>query len=676
MIAVESLADLNDPLIDNFEIVLSLTELGYPVIEQLGTATFEKLQLLLERSKRILWVKQAVKALIKMARLDLVRLVWNVEPELAAEQGKVFIPRLPPDKKRNDRINALKRKVETQPLVGAQPVTLVRSLHNANEIVYWAEEGLLRHPNLVEFPTGSELISLRVECCSVEPTLPNYHEKDLFCCVGRTQEGRRLMALSDSNSSIITVPRMLAIQLDGEDVDDAMDLSVLITLLNDVRARVVERSMPSGYTTLLYGSGGPLMAALNRRKCIASKSFAFIDYQTESSCASRSSNHIKLSVIKHVLPTNAAVVSFSDLDTDGLDPHEVLLEALAHVKSLPSSPVGELESASVVKASALVTDGNKNHAITSVVDWTGDQAIIIGQPMCRWMVVNGARHIVVTSRNPDKEALWNDELQKQGANIAIKAADVTNKQQLVELRARILENMPPICAVANDAIVLSNSLFADKSYDSFQKTLKPKADSSMNLDEVFLNDDLDFFILFSSISAVTGRQSPTMLLQTTHARNLAASVTDIGKVIGIDVIQKTADGEETSAMETTLRKLDYMPASERDLHHLLAEAILVGSSDESPEIVTGLEINSENNAFWHKNLRFPHLLTRAGSSLKVRGSGNNVQKAWKEKVAEARGRDDALQITEEAILTCLVSSLKVGSASGVENALVVADSNG
>lgn len=163
-----------------------------------------------------------------------------------------------------------------------------------------------------------------------------------------------------------------------------------------------------------------------------------------------------------------------------------------------------------------------------------------------------------------------------------------------------------------------------------------------------------------------------------RARNLAASVIDIGMVIGIGIIQRTEDGDGISAMETTLRKLDYMPVSECDLHHILAEAILVGSSDECPEIVTGLETyksHSDNSPFWHKNLRFSHLLARAGSSQKDQGSGSNVQKTWKEKLADARGPDDALQVMEDAILTFLASSLKVGVACGMEKVFAVADSN-
>ena len=162
-----------------------------------------------------------------------------------------------------------------------------------------------------------------------------------------------------------------------------------------------------------------------------------------------------------------------------------------------------------------------------------------------------------------------------------------------------------------------------------------------------------------------------------RARNLAASVIDIGMIIGIGIIQRTEDGDGISVMETTLRKLDYMPVSERDLHHILAEAILVGGSDECPEIVTGLEIyksHSENSPFWHRNLRFSHLLARAGSS-QNQGSGSNVQKTWKEKLADARGPVDALQVMEDAILTFLASSLKVGVAYGMEKVFAVADSN-
>jgi hypothetical protein len=232
--------------------------------------------------------------------------------------------------------------------------------------------------------------------------------------------------------------------------------------------------------------------------------------------------------------------------------------------------------------------------------------------------------------------------------------------------------MPPIGGVANGAMVLADRLFADMPYESFRKVLEPKVDGSKNLDEAFFDDDLDFFLLFSSISCQTGQRSQANyaaannfmvgLASQRRARGLPASVIDIGMVIGIGVIQRTEDGEGISAMETTLRKLDYMPVSERDLHHLLAEAILVGKSDEDPEIITGLETyntSSGNQPFWHKNPRFSHLIANAGSALAAQGATSSVQKTLKEKLAGTRGPDDALEVMERAFVTYLASSLKV-----------------
>jgi NAD(P)-dependent dehydrogenase (short-subunit alcohol dehydrogenase family) len=115
-------------------------------------------------------------------------------------------------------------------------------------------------------------------------------------------------------------------------------------------------------------------------------------------------------------------------------------------------------------------------------------------------------NLTYNCRNPDKNAPWKDELLTKGAHVAIEAADATKKQDVVELRERILSTMPAIGGVANGAMVMGNSFFAEMSFDTFQKVMAPKVDGSINLDTVFSGDDLEFFILFSSISAVTGQQ--------------------------------------------------------------------------------------------------------------------------------------------------------------------------
>lgn len=150
-----------------------------------------------------------------------------------------------------------------------------------------------------------------------------------------------------------------------------------------------------------------------------------------------------------------------------------------------------------------------------------------------------------------------------------------------------------------------------------------------------------------------------------RSRNLAASVVDIGMIIGIGFIQRTNGDEDDNALTDLLRVLDYMPLSERELHQVLAEAILVGkSSGESSEILTGLETNSNtsgHNPFWHKSLLFTHVIKNTGSA--NAGFVNSVEQSLKEKLADAHGPDDALAIMEGALLQYLASSLKLSADS-------------
>ena len=107
-------------------------------------------------------------------------------------------------------------------------------------------------------------------------------------------------------------------------------------------------------------------------------------------------------------------------------------------------------------------------------------------------------------RNPKKHFAWQDELLNAGATIRVEPLDVADKQDLVRLYRNLTKVMPPIAGVINGAMVLSDGLFVDMSYESLEKVLKPKIDGSKNLDEVFLSNELDFFIMFSSLSAVVG----------------------------------------------------------------------------------------------------------------------------------------------------------------------------
>ena len=145
-------------------------------------------------------------------------------------------------------------------------------------------------------------------------------------------------------------------------------------------------------------------------------------------------------------------------------------------------------------------------------------------------------------------------------------------------------------------------------------------------------------------------------------RGVTASVVDIGMVSGIGIIRQTEGDEGMGVMETSLRKQNYMPIAERDLHHILAEAIVAGKGGNSPEIITGLQgydSSSANRPTWYNNPRFSHLVIEGGSSQTNQDPAGGAESSIQQKIAAACGADEALQILEECFSAYLASLLKV-----------------
>ena len=150
------------------------------------------------------------------------------------------------------------------------------------------------------------------------------------------------------------------------------------------------------------------------------------------------------------------------------------------------------------------------------------------------------------------------------------------------------------------------------SFDELVTVLKPKVDGSVYLDELFSENTLDFFVFFSSISAVTGNAGQAnygaansfMCSMAAHRRNrgLAASVINIGVIIGVGYVTR----EVTTSGLNHLHKNGYMWMSESDFHQTFAEAILAGRPESglTPEITTGLRLIKSDEShlpIWYDN---------------------------------------------------------------------------
>jgi len=197
-------------------------------------------------------------------------------------------------------------------------------------------------------------------------------------------------------------------------------------------------------------------------------------------------------------------------------------------------------------------------------------------------------------------------------------SDATNREAWVNFKDEIKKNLPPLAGIINGAVVLQDQMFLDMDIDVFNKTLAPKIDSTIHLDEVFRDALLDFFIVFSSLSCIIGNRGQanynaanafmTSLVRQRLSRGQAASVLHLGSVVGVGFLTRAGD-----VMETILVKYGYMPVSEVDLHHLVAQSIMAGLPDsgENPDLITGLRYareDEETGVHWASNPRFSHMI--------------------------------------------------------------------
>ncbi|WP_293342731.1 type I polyketide synthase [Mycobacterium sp.] len=119
----------------------------------------------------------------------------------------------------------------------------------------------------------------------------------------------------------------------------------------------------------------------------------------------------------------------------------------------------------------------------------------------------GAGDIVLTGRRtPDAETQQAIDAitERYRCRIHTFAADIGDESQAAELLARVRAELPPLAGVAHLAGVLDDALLSQQTPERFRTTFAPKAFGAYHLHQLTKNDDLDFFVLYSSMSSVLG----------------------------------------------------------------------------------------------------------------------------------------------------------------------------
>ncbi|KAJ4351221.1 Polyketide synthase 19 [Didymosphaeria variabile] len=562
-------------------------------------------------------------------------LLWTQEPELVLKQGALYIPRVIPRDSTNRRSAARLRQVtQTTSLKSKGTAVVLGERQEAFELQAATISGV-----------EADKIRLQVTASSLH-TLTCEGYGPLYVCIGSdVASGDKILGLSSLNSSFVDVAADRVLyrwQQKKPTVDDTAQLGHFL-------ANILAEHLLGGLQGPVWVHGAPsdlseaIDAGARRRgvyvfqttsELTTSPDVNFLHpYASEDDIQDvqpkglhgfvnlAHPQHETLSAfIRASLPASAIMNKKVEDLTVGLS--LPLLISLANEHLRGGSQLHK-EHHGVVGVDKLPAVRSKELGLAAVVDWsTADTVSALVRPLehrglfaanktyllcgmtgdlgisvCLWMVDNGARNVVLTSRKPNVSESVLNYLSRKGATVRPMAVDISNKDSVRAAYSKIKATMPPIGGVMNAAMVLRDRLFHRMPWDDFAAVLGPKMVGSANLDEVFGDEQLDFFICFSSTTSIVGSIGQSAYAAANHymaslverrqARGLAGSVLHIAILTGFGYIfRRDSDHAETIYKAILPR---FNRESESDLHEMLAEAIIGGrpGSGEA-ELITGI----------------------------------------------------------------------------------------
>ncbi|ATB41074.1 type I polyketide synthase [Cystobacter fuscus] len=130
----------------------------------------------------------------------------------------------------------------------------------------------------------------------------------------------------------------------------------------------------------------------------------------------------------------------------------------------------------------------------------------LGLEVAKWMVERGARHLVLVGRRAPS-ALATEAvraLERAGAQVTLASVDVSREEEVSRLLRQVDAASPPLRGVIHAAGVLEDGALLQQELERFERVMNPKVAGAWNLHRLTRDRPLDFFVLFSSASALLG----------------------------------------------------------------------------------------------------------------------------------------------------------------------------
>ncbi|KAK1676294.1 beta-ketoacyl synthase domain-containing protein [Colletotrichum godetiae] len=624
--------------------------------------------------------------------------LWSVESEIIIDSdGCQLVPRMRPVSTANERYNSARRTI----VKDAQTLDSQIAIENVDDRYTLVQ----RSPSAGE-RSNSGAVTLKLTHSSLQAIKTDVG--DAFLVLGScAKTGTQYVGLSESVASVVSISK-----------DSLVTCSVApesaAVFLSDVAAHLLMpglmAALGKGDTLLAHNAPEAVVKLLGSRtkgadiNLVCTSSSKEIAKHTDAVYIGR---YMRQSEIKTLLPTN--ISRYIDFATnDGLSSVASCLQASVPIVNASSlfattAKMGRasadninelLANATTEVLSALVKCTQDDAAVSligvqdlqmvkeapralTIVGWDVSLVSITVQPasaqfkadrtywlvglsgdlgisIADWMIRNGAKHLVITSRNPKVDERWLKTTEARGAVVRVVACDLTDYDALAQAHHEISSTLPPIAGVYQGAMVLLDMALRDMGLEDFSRVLRPKVEGSLNLDRVLGDEPLDFFIFFSSVATVAGNPGQagyttanlfmSGMAQQRRKRGLPASVVELGLIMGTGYITR----EKGNVLTRPSFERGLLTISEYDVHQTLAEAIQYGHPESGAEwqISIGLRrmpANAPNRPQWYSYPQFACLTERAAVE-DTSATNTQAGPSIKDRLATATTRDDVEKI--------------------------------
>jgi acyl transferase domain-containing protein/NAD(P)-dependent dehydrogenase (short-subunit alcohol dehydrogenase family)/acyl carrier protein len=177
-----------------------------------------------------------------------------------------------------------------------------------------------------------------------------------------------------------------------------------------------------------------------------------------------------------------------------------------------------------------------------------------GLQIAGWLSSKGVKQLVLASRSgarseEAKEAIA--FMEAQGTKIWAEPLDITDYSAVEKAIAHISATMLPLKGIIHGAVVLDDGFLVDMNRERFDTSFKAKVGGALNLHKATRAMDLDYFISFSSISALIGNNGQANYVaanafldgfaQYRRANGMAATTINLGVLGEVGVAARDAN---------------------------------------------------------------------------------------------------------------------------------------